>query len=491
MSAPSVLAKNLRTVGQGMRICIHYAGQFWVSMIRSPYRRICLGTIFTVLPLSAGIAAYNLSPSGAEEEARSRQVMIEVPLEIPAISEQIDVVTSHRPQATHTTMIRRNDTLAAIFSRLNVGDADATRFIRQQRQMQVLANPRDGVYVQAKVTADRKLQSLKVFLEARNSKEKDTVLTMTRHGEKRFTLESDPFVYETQQAMSAGVIKTTLEDALKEAGVPDNVAKQVPQAFERRFHAGLKLVPGDDFRLIYERKFLGGDFVRTGHLLAMAITHQGQPIETFWAEDGTRNGGFYNLDGTTNQVAFIRVPVDGARVTSSFMPMRRHPVTGVLRPHQGTDFGAPRGNRIYAASDGVISRRSFDRRGYGNYLIIKHDDERSTLYGHMSRIEKGMKVGTKVKKGQVIGYVGATGLATGPHLHYELRVNNRQVNPLTTSIPDKDKLTAEEKQALLAAARPLTTRLAMLNRIQSVKPQPIRDESAVATTENSKDQPAS
>ena len=269
------------------------------------------------------------------------------------------------------------------------------------------------------------------------------------------------------------------------------MAKQVPQAFERRLRNGLKLAPGDDFRLIYERKYLGGDFVRTGHLLAMAITHQGKPIESFWAEDGTRNGGFYNLDGTTNQVAFIRVPVDGARVTSSFMPMRRHPVTGVLRPHQGTDFGAPRGNRIYAASDGVVSRRSFDRRGYGNYLIIKHDDERSTLYGHMSRIEKNIKVGTKVKKGQVIGYVGATGLATGPHLHYELRVNDRQVNPLTTTIPDKDKLTAEEKQALLAAARPLTTRLALLNRIQSVKPQPIRDESALATSDDNKDQPAS
>ncbi len=471
MSAPSILAKNLRTVGQGMRISAHLLGQFWTSIIRSPYRRACLGTLFAVLPISAGIAAYNFSPAEAEAEARSQQKIIEIPLEIPAISEQIDVVTSHRALATHTTMIRKNDTLASIFSRLNVSDADAVRFIRQQSRLQPLSNPREGVYVQAKVSADRKLRSLKLFLEARNAKETDTVVTMTRRGDNRFAIDSDPFVYETQQAMAAGVIRTTLEDALKSAGVPDTVAAQVPEAFERRFNNGLKLTAGDDFRLIYERKYLEGDFVRTGHLLAVAITHAGEPMESFWAADGTKNGGFYNLDGTTNQVAFIRVPVDGARVTSSFMPMRRHPVTGVLRPHQGTDFGAPKGNRIYAASDGVITRKTFNKRGYGYYMIIKHDERRSTLYGHMTRFEKGLQVGSRVKKGQVIGYVGATGLATGPHLHYELRVNNRQVNPLTTNIPDKDRLTPEEKQVLLSQARPLTTRLAMLDRIQSVKPQ--------------------
>ena len=289
--------------------------------------------------------------------------------------------------------------------------------------------------------------------------------------------------------MSAGLVDKSLIESAKAVGVPSEIAEKMPLAFERAINNGLDISKGDDFRVIYERQFLEGDFVRNGKILAVSVTHQGKTYESFWADDGTRNGGFYSLDGTSNRTTFIRVPVEGARVTSSFMPMRRHPVTGVLRPHQGTDFGAPRGNKIFAAADGVISRRSFDKRGFGNYLMIKHDDSRTTLYGHMSRIADGMKVGVPVKRGQVIGYVGATGLATGPHLHYELRVNNRQVNPLKTSIPDKEHLTNEEKHKLLASARPLTARLAMLNRIQSVKPLTPRE--AVAKEESTPEQPRS
>ena len=268
--------------------------------------------------------------------------------------------------------------------------------------------------------------------------------------------------------MRAGIVHDNLVDSALAVGVPEEIAKVMPLAFERAINNGLKITDGDDFRIINERLYMEGDFVRNGKILAVSVTHLGNNYESFWAADGTRSGSFYGLDGISNRTTFIRVPVEGARVTSSFMPMRRHPVTGVLRPHQGTDFGAPRGNEIYAAADGVISRRAFDKRGFGNYLMIKHDDSRTTLYGHMSRIAKDMKVGTHVKRGQVIGYVGATGLATGPHLHYALRVNNRQVNPLKTRIPDKEQLTPEEKQQLLADARPLMTRLAMLNRIQSV-----------------------
>ncbi|MBM6929134.1 peptidoglycan DD-metalloendopeptidase family protein [Parasutterella secunda] len=469
MSAPSILAKNLRAIGQGLCLVVRGCAHSWSTVVKSPYRKLVLGITFGVLPASVAIATYTAYPSDDEQIARSLQTEIVAPLPIPAIADQITVVTTPSAVTTHTTMIRVNDTLGAIFSRLNIEDAALLRFIRGQTLAQPLSTPREGVYVQAKVTANQKAQTLKIFLEARSANQQNSVVTVTRRGD-RFVIHSEPFVYETQQAMRAGIVKGNLIDSAKAVGVPDEIAKRMPIALERAINNGLDITDGDDFRIIFERQFMEGDFVRNGKILAVSLTHQGKNYESFWAEDGTRNGGFYNLDGTSSRTTFIRVPVEGARVTSSFMPMRRHPVTGVLRPHQGTDFGAPRGNKIFAAADGVISRRSFDKRGFGNYLMIKHDDSRTTLYGHMSRIAQGMKVGTRVKRGQVIGYVGATGLATGPHLHYELRVNNRQVNPLKTNIPDKEFLTSEEKQQLLADARPLVTRLAMLNRIQSVKP---------------------
>ena len=469
MSAPSILAKNLRAIGQGLCLVVRGCAHSWSTVVKSPYRKLVLGITFGVLPASVAIATYTAYPSDDEQIARSLQTEIVAALPIPAITDQITVVTTPSAVTTHTTMIRVNDTLGAIFSRLNIEDAALLRFIRGQTLAQPLSTPREGVYVQAKVTADQKAQTLKIFLEARSTNQQNSVVTVTRRGD-RFVIHSEPFVYETQQAMRAGIVKGNLIDSAKAVGVPDEIAKRMPIALERAINNGLDITDGDDFRIIFERQFMEGDFVRNGKILAVSLTHQGKNYESFWAEDGTRNGGFYNLDGTSSRTTFIRVPVEGARVTSSFMPMRRHPVTGVLRPHQGTDFVAPRGNKIFAAADGVISRRSFDKRGFGNYLMIKHDDSRTTLYGHMSRIAQGMKVGTRVKRGQVIGYVGATGLATGPHLHYELRVNNRQVNPLKTNIPDKEFLTSEEKQQLLADARPLVTRLAMLNRIQSVKP---------------------
>lgn len=469
MSAPSILAQNLRSIGQGLCLVARGCARSWDRVAKSPYRRVALGIAFGVLPASVAIATYTAYPSEDEQLARSLQTEIKTTLPIPSIADQITVVTTHRAVTTHTTMIRMNDTLGAIFSRLNIEDAALQRFIRGQSLAQPLSTPKEGVYVQAKVTADKKAQSVKIFLEARASNQKNSVVTITRHGE-RFVINSAPFVYETRQAMSAGLVEDSFVESAKAVGIPDEIAQKMPLALERAINNGLKISQGDDFRVIYERQFLEGDFVRNGKILAVAVTHHGKTYESFWAEDGTRNGGFYSLDGTSNRTTFIRVPVEGARVTSSFMPMRRHPVTGVLRPHQGTDFGAPRGNKIFAAADGVISRRSFDKRGFGNYLMIKHDDSRTTLYGHMSRIADGMVVGKQVKRGQVIGYVGATGLATGPHLHYELRVNDRQVNPLKTNIPDKERLTREEQNKLLASARPLTTRLAMLNRIQSVKP---------------------
>lgn len=470
MSAPSILAKNLRSVGKALLWLSRSALEQWESLIRSPYRRVCLGAAFSILPISVSIAAFSLAPDDVEKNLRTSQKLVETPIAMPAIADRINVVTTHRLVTTYTTYLRRNDTLSSIFSRLEINDTDAQRYIRKQPLAQVLVSPREGVYVQAKVSADQKMQSMRIFLESRSADREDSVVNITLRGD-HYTIHSTPFRYETQQGMATGIIKTTLEAAALEHGVPEKVIEQFPQVFERFFSHGNRLGQGDSFRLIYERKFVDGEFVRTGKVLAMSLTHQGKSVESFWAEDGTRDGGYYNLDGSTNQLAFIRVPVEGARVTSSFMPMRRHPVTGVLRPHQGTDFGAPKGNKIYAAADGVVSRRRFNAGGFGYYIMITHDDQRVTLYAHMSKIMPHIQVGTRVRRGEVVGLVGATGLATGPHLHYELRVDNRQVNPLKAAIPDKAELTTEELEDLLVDARVLTARLALLNRLQTAQPK--------------------
>ena len=163
MSAPSILAKNLRTIGEGLCLAARTGARTWDTLVRSPYRRTALGMVFAVLPISVAISAYSLYPSDAEQEARAQQTIIEDSLPIPSIADQINVVTSNEMLTTHTTVIRRNDTLSAIFSRLNIDDAALQRFIRQQSQAQALSTAREGGYVQAKVPEDRKAQALTIF----------------------------------------------------------------------------------------------------------------------------------------------------------------------------------------------------------------------------------------------------------------------------------------------------------------------------------------
>ena len=167
MSAPSVLAKNLRTIGYGVLTTLQAIGRAWIALVRSPYQRAALAGICTALPLSVGIAAYTLNPDDEEYLARANQQMIETALPVPAIAERITEVATRRVVVTHTTVIRRNDTLGSIFSRLNIDDKNALKFVRQQSLASALSTPREGVYVQAKVSQDKKLQSMKIFLEAR------------------------------------------------------------------------------------------------------------------------------------------------------------------------------------------------------------------------------------------------------------------------------------------------------------------------------------
>ena len=157
----------------------------------------------------------------------------------------------------------------------------------------------------------------------------------------------------------------------------------------------------------------------------------------------------------------MRVPLEIQEVSSEFAALRRHPVTGVLRPHNGTDFRAPKGSRIFAAADGVVTFVGYERKGYGKYLKLDHGLGRTTLYAHMSKVAP-LKRGMRVQKGDIIGYVGRTGLATGPHLHYELMLNGVQINPRTADLPDTENLSAFQLAQLRTHAEPLQTRFRLM-----------------------------
>ena len=182
-------------------------------------------------------------------------------------------------------------------------------------------------------------------------------------------------------------------------------------------------------------------------MLYAALTLGGKKIPMYYFEhDG--DGEYYSPSGESVRKSLLRTPIDGAKITSGF-GMRLHPILGYTRMHKGVDFGAPVGTPIYAAGNGTIVDIGM-RNGYGNYIRVKHNDTYSTAYAHISRFALGMKKGEHVKQGEVIAYVGATGEATGPHLHYEVLINNQQVNPATVKVAGGDKLTGKDLAAFKA-----------------------------------------
>ncbi|MEG2393296.1 MAG: peptidoglycan DD-metalloendopeptidase family protein, partial [Pseudomonas sp.] len=191
---------------------------------------------------------------------------------------------------------------------------------------------------------------------------------------------------------------------------------------------------GDEFDVIYEQKVVNGKAVGTGPILSARFTNRGKTYTAVRYTNKQGNSSYYTADGNSMRKAFIRTPVDFARISSKFSMGRKHPILNKIRAHKGVDYAAPRGTPIKAAGDGKVLLAG-RRGGYGNTVIIQHGNTYRTLYGHMQGFAKGVKTGGSVKQGQVIGYIGTTGLSTGPHLHYEFQVNGVHVDPLGQKLP--------------------------------------------------------
>jgi murein DD-endopeptidase MepM/ murein hydrolase activator NlpD len=257
----------------------------------------------------------------------------------------------------------------------------------------------------------------------------------------------------------AGTIKTSLFESATEIGVPPQVLAASIAAYSYDVDFQRDLQPGDGFELMVSRtRDSQGELVRAGEIVYADLVLSGKHLPIYRYIDTSGQVDFYNQKGESVRKALLRTPVDGARITSKF-GMRVNPILGFSMMHKGVDFGVPEGTPIMAAGAGVIEKAG-ENGAYGLYIRIRHDKIHGTAYAHLSGLAKGIRAGAKVKQGQVIGYVGESGRATGPHLHYEVLVNDQQVNPMSVKFKSGNILAGRELQRFKAVVNEAETRLA-------------------------------
>lgn len=349
---------------------------------------------------------------------------------------------------------QRGDTVAALLGRLGIADADA-RALARLPQMRLF---RPGTTVTADVRPDGVLVSLS-FLSSR-----DALVRVERSGDVLEAGES-PATLATRHETRSAEIRTSLFAATDAAGIPDSVAMQLADIFggDVDFHRDLRR--GDRLAVVYESHTLDGRALRAGRVLAAEFVNQGRSLRAVWFAaadaEGRRAGGYYAPDGKNLRKAFLRSPLDFSRVSSGF-GMRMHPFQKTWRAHQGVDYAAPQGTRVRASGDGVVEFAG-RQGGYGNVVILRHGGQNTTLYAHLKGFAPGIRKGTRVAQGSTVGFVGQTGWATGPHLHYEFRVGGAARDPLRIALPAALPVPAADLPYFRAQGAPLLAQLDFLS----------------------------
>ncbi len=345
--------------------------------------------------------------------------------------------------AVKTTTIDRGDTLADVLAHAGL---DNTTSHNVAQAMHPVFNPR---YLRAGQKVELAYDALGVngepLILSGISMEISPghTVSVTRQADGGFSAKEIMAETHSEFARATGTISSSLYEEAVKQGVPLDVLTAMVRLFSYDVDFQRDIHPGDSFALMYEQEVTDdGRPVRTKAIHLAEMTLRGTPLKFYAFQHDDGDYGYYNEKGEGVRKALMRTPVNGARLTSSF-GSRRHPILGYTRMHKGVDFGAPTGTPIMAAGDGVIEKRG--RWGsYGNYIRIRHGSNYSTAYAHLSRYARGINVGTRVKQGEIIGYVGATGGATGPHLHYEVMHAKKQVNPMTIKFPASKKLNGEQ-----------------------------------------------
>ncbi len=268
---------------------------------------------------------------------------------------------------------------------------------------------------------------------------------------------------EIRKRFAYGMIESSLFESAAQAGLSDKTIMNVAGIFAWDVDFILDIREGDNYYIKFEEIWQDGEYVTDGEIIAAEFNNNGRQIRAVRFKDRDDKTDYFTPSGNSVRKAFIRAPVDFTRISSNFNPKRRHPILNTIRAHRGVDYAAPRGTPIRAAGDGKVIFRG-TKAGYGKCVILQHGGNITTLYAHMSNFNTKARLGTRVRQGQTIGYVGKTGLATANHLHYEYRVNGVHRNPRTVSLPDAEPIAEEYREQFLAQAGPILEELEQFKR---------------------------
>ncbi len=356
-----------------------------------------------------------------------------------------------------TLTIESGDTLDGLFSQHNLRRADLMALLDLSDAKSMLRDIKPGDRFEV-THSDGDLQSLE-----RRVNETTTVRIL--RDEEGFVLQKIDNPIERRLAYRHGTIDSSLFEAGKLASVSDTIIMNLAGIFAWDVDFVLDIRQGDRFVIIYEEIWQDGEFLRDGEIQAAEFINDGDSYRALRYRDSSGKSDYYTPDGHSVRKAFIRAPVDFSRVSSRFNPRRRHPILNVVRAHKGVDYAAPSGTKIKAAGDGKVIHRGI-KGGYGNVVILQHGGNITTLYGHLSKYARQARIGRRVKQGQVIGYVGKTGLATAPHLHYEYRLNGVHRNPRTVALPKAAPIAEDQREAFYQQTGGLLAQLDTVRRSQ-------------------------
>ncbi|HKX52846.1 MAG TPA: M23 family metallopeptidase [Nitrosospira sp.] len=405
--------------------------------------------LLSSIPLFGMVAAFGIAPDTTVEDVPVEQVVLglEIPEIRPALAEDMTFWRHER--------IQQGDTIGSLLSRLEVNNQDVARLIRDTSDLKTLHPLGAGRMVHAETTAVGELLLLRYFPGG-----SEQVVLEKRDGS--YVMSDKPALLETHIQMKSGVIESSLFAAVDRAGVPDGIASQIVDilASQIDFHRDLR--KGDRFTVVYDALYGNGEPARAGRVLAVEFVNQGVPYRGVYFSTSDGESGYYTPDGKNLRRVFLRSPLEFSRISSGFSTGRFHPVLKKWRAHKGIDYAAPTGAGVKAVADGIVAVAGWDG-GYGNFIILEHEGSYSTVYGHLSAFAKGLRKGQRVRQGQIIGRVGATGLATGPHLHYEFRIDGIQRDPLKEPMPEGKPVDPRYMAAFYESTKPSMARLDMLH----------------------------